>query len=235
MQVYPHVDPAAWDMRSVSVRVELDVRTDFGRILGKDPADRRDALNALERAINALEELLRVSPDADEREYQALLEMHPILLDVYAEATPRPRWVYPNGLSPVGKTYIEPDFVLRYPGNMYRLVELERPGKLLVTRSGHPRVDLTQAMFQIAEWRSFIHDHGRQLCTEFPDITATCPGTVVISRTTSRSLAAARDIASYRALLSFQSPNLDILTYDDLAARARQMLASLRMIAGAVG
>jgi hypothetical protein len=71
----------------------------------------------------------------------------------------RPRFVYPEGKSPLGKAYVEPDFVIRRPGSRYTVVELERPGKLVATKRGHARAEVTQASFQIAEFKDYIVEH----------------------------------------------------------------------------
>jgi hypothetical protein len=115
----------------------------------------RDRLFRLADAINRFAALLAVGTDQHEAVFHAFLVEHPILLDVYGIVESKPRFVYPEGESPLGKQYVEPDFIVRYPGQRYRLIELERPAKQLATRDGHPRVGVTQAAFSLGSgWTS---------------------------------------------------------------------------------
>ncbi len=122
---------------------------------------------------------------------------------------------------------MEPDFIIRYPGNSYQLVELERPSKLAATKEGQPRAELTQATFQIAEWKAYIANHADSIRARFPGIALSHTAMVVIGRSTAESFGAARDPGAYRQLLRAQYPEIDFFTYDDLLERARQAYARL--------
>jgi hypothetical protein len=177
LELGSHRDQAAWDLRSIWARVSIDLRRDFasaatapvegGGTLGLTAPQAQfteklvDRLSALEAAISQFAQLLEENPEGPEALFHAFLEQNPILLDVYASAESKPRFVYPEGESPFGKRYVEPDFVLRYTGQSYRLVELERPGKAIGTTAGHGRAELTQAGFQIAEWKQSRIRRGR--------------------------------------------------------------------------
>jgi hypothetical protein len=186
-----------------------------------------ERLSRVGAAIDSFARLLDETAEGEEAVFHAFLKQYPILLDVYGEAVSKPRFVYPPNASPLGKAYVEPDFVIRYPGNAYRLVELERPGKLVATASGQPRADVTQATFQIAEWRAYIANHYDQLRELFPGISSNNSATVVISRGNARAFGAGRDMTKYKELLRAQFAGIEVLTYDDLIERAREAYARM--------
>jgi hypothetical protein len=240
LEILHHAETAAWDTRAIQLRVQSDVRRDFGvafsnvggggRISFGSDSWRQpfsDRLALLSIKIHAFDELLTGQADAHESIFHQFLLDNPVLLDVYAEPVSKPRWHYPQGESPLGKAYVEPDFVLRYPDGSYRLVELERPNKRIATEAGQPRAEVTQALFQIAEWRSFMRNHYSEIKHTFPGIAARHAATVVISRSSLSSYGAGHDPRKYREILRHQYPDVDILTYDELLARARFAYASL--------
>jgi hypothetical protein len=240
MELTPHVDQAAWDPRSIFARVQADVRRDFalafslpsrlngrGGIVSLGPKDSwiqpyQDRLSRLAESIHGFRALLALHGDEEENVFHDFLRANPILLDVYGEAISKPRFVYPEGQAPLGKTHVEPDFVIKYPGRSYRLVELERPSKPMATRQGQPRAEVTQATFQIAEWIAYIANHYDRIKDAFPGIALNCQAMVVMSRSNVGSFGAGRNIADYKELLRVQYRGVDILTYDDLLERAQQ-------------
>jgi Domain of unknown function (DUF4263) len=244
-----HRDHAAWDPRSIWARVSIDLRRDFA-YAATAPAEGGgmvsftapqaefteklvDRLSALETAISQFARLCEENPEGPEALFHAFLQQNPILLDVYASAESKPRFVYPEGESPSGKTYVEPDFVLRYTGQSYRLVELERPGKAIGTTAGHARAELTQAGFQIAEWKQYIANHYDQLKTRFPGISTSCASTIVISRESERLAGGRQPTREVLAHYRDQTPADELLLYDDLLSRARE--AYDRLSAHALG
>jgi hypothetical protein len=229
LEAIHHIDEAAWDLRAIPVRVEHDVRRDFAGVVRPEEFNQR--LVALGHAIAHFAHLLRAQHGADESVFHDFVRNNPLLLDVYGTLVSKPRWRYPQGESPLGKEYVEPDFVIVYPGNRYRLVELERPEKPLATKAGHPRAELAQATFQIAEWRDYIARHYNLIKDTWPDISPNSPASVVISRQTEESLVGDRSPARYAALLGFHHPNLEVFTYDDLLVRASQMYARITALA----
>lgn len=249
LELGAHRDHAAWDRRSIWARVSTDLRRDFasaatasmegGGSVGLTAPEAQfaemlvDRLSALQIAITKFSDLLEKNPEAPEEHFHAFLEQNPILLDVYARAESKPRFVYPEGESPFGKTYVEPDFILRYPGRSYRLVELERPGKAIGTTAGHGRAELTQAGFQIAEWKQYIANHYDQLKTRFPGISTSCASTIVISRESERLFGGREPTREVLAHYREQTPADELLLYDDLLSRARE--AYDRLSAHALG
>jgi hypothetical protein len=250
MEVLHHGDPAAWDPRAIPTRVQVDVRRDFGVTFGTVAEKASggsmsfggnawvqpffDRLTVLKKTLDQFAGLLEEKGDEAEGVFHAFLEANPILLDVYAEPVSKPRWKYPPGESPLGKTHVEPDFVLKYADGSYRLVELERPAKMLATAQGQPRAEVNQAAFQIAEWRAYIANHYNLLRASFPGIGVRNGGMIVISRSSAASFGAGRDPRKYKELLGSQYPGIEIYTYDELLERARQAytrLASLAVVA----
>jgi len=82
-------------------------------------------LAVLEQLINRFEKLLNEFPDGHESVFHDFLKENSILIDVYVsqkDIVSKPRFHYPPGESPLGKAYVEPDFVIKYAGNKYKLV-----------------------------------------------------------------------------------------------------------------
>jgi hypothetical protein len=137
LEVSPHLDAAAWDKRNIFVRVRADVRRDlfwsflgpeslnFGAIFWRGALEEQliDRLSVISKAIAHFEDLLE--KEHDESVFHKFLWDNPFLLDIYAEAISKPRFQYPEGVSPLGKIYVEPDFILKYANESYKLVELE--------------------------------------------------------------------------------------------------------------
>lgn len=94
----------------------------------------------------------------------------------------------------------------------WMLVELERPGHRLFTLAGNPTKELSHAIRQITDWRSWIQENLHYARTILPDIIPLCPVAVVIGRR--------RQVDSKHgdrlAMLQIQSPGVRITTYDSL-------------------
>jgi hypothetical protein len=245
-----HVDQPAWEPRSIWARAHLDVRRDFAAAIssvgqaggtltiekpeppiGPPFYDRLDALRA---AVHGLEQLLREAADEPEAVFHDYLLQYPILLDVYATAESKPRFHYPPGQGPTGKEYVEPDFVLTYSNRTYKLVELERPSHLLPTRDGHPRVGVTHAAYQIAEWKDFIANHYEVLRGKYPGISAGYSSMIVISRTEQRAFPDEISKHRYFDLMRQQLAVDEILTYDDLVTKAKTAISQLEALASSL-
>jgi hypothetical protein len=246
LELHPHRNSAAWDERNIRVRVRADVRRDFGAAIAGSgengatlsfgerrnwPEHYHDRLSALGKAIDDFETLLRDKPDAEEKVFHNFLEDYPELVDVYGEAVSKPRFYYPEGESPLGKNYVEPDFIIRYARNSYKLVELERPSKKMATQQGQPRSEVTQASFQVAEWKAYIKNHYDQLRRRFPGISVNHSTLLVISRTTERSFGSERKVGKYMELVKEQFDVDEVVTYDDLLSRARSAYIRLSSLA----
>jgi hypothetical protein len=243
IEIGRHLAPAAWDPRSVVARVGMDIRWDYGSnigdwqywsdikagsitVLGPKAPSLEGTLAALAEAISGLSDLLDAHSVNDENLYHQFLHEHRILLDVYGTVKSKPRFMYPEGDSPIGKKYVEPDFIVTYPDQTYRLIELERPGKGLDTVRGEPRADLTQSAFQIGEWRDYISRFSDRLQNDFPGLAAgNYRTTIIISR--DDALKHGADINRYLSLVRNTVAADEILTYDGLLNRARAAYVQL--------
>lgn len=158
------------------------------------------------------------------------MKANPILLDVYGELISKPRFRYPEGESPLGKAYVEPDFIIRYPGDKYKLVELEKPGKRLATSKGQTRAEVSQATFQIAEWMDYIRNHYELIKLKFPGISVNCSSMVVIGRASEESIGAGRNTKRYMQMAGQQFAADELLSYDDLVDKAKQAYVRLQSL-----
>lgn len=236
-----HVDSAAWEPRSAWARAHVDVRVHFahavvdssGRV-GSFDIQRpevpvglfSDRLTALEKATAGLEALLQ-QRNAPESAFHDLLVTFPILLEIYGDVESKPRWRYPTGESPTGKTYVEPDFVVAQPNETYKLIEIERPDHQFATRGpGHPTAAVTHAAFQIGEWKDYINHHYDLLKSKYPNIAGNISTAIVISRSQQQQFGTAgsnRYISVVRQQLGVD----EIFTWDDLLERAKKMARQL--------
>ncbi|MFB2896744.1 Shedu anti-phage system protein SduA domain-containing protein [Aerosakkonemataceae cyanobacterium BLCC-F50] len=181
-----------------------------------------NGLTALEKSIIEFENLLTKNPKGHELLFHEFLKDHPSLLDVYGVAESEPQFTYPkNELSPTGKSRVEPDFIIRYPNHRYKLVELEKPGKQIETKQGHPTSLFTQAAWQLAEWEHYISNYPHLLQQKYPGISTHRSSMLVIGR---------RLEPKYMELLSKSVPHSEICTYDDLLDRANRALANLKAL-----
>lgn len=238
LEIHGQSDVCAWDKRTSSLRAKHDLRRDLARALselekpgsgtlsfGAEPSWIEAYSNRLERletAIKALRNALQSRSDAVESVFHNLIVQHPLLLDVYGRCESKPYFAYPPGSSsPIGKTALQPDFLVKYPDLSYKLVEIERPSKEVATYQGQPRSEVGQAVFQCAEWKHFIKTHYQQLHSNYPGIQSRCKTAVVMSRTTQSAFKSAEDIADYKGLIMEQFKIDEFYTFDDLYDRAR--------------
>lgn len=250
LELSPQTDESAWDTRSIWVRVAADIRRDYAHTvqtsgqfgafvsrggLAVPVLSVADRLSLLKRTIDEFQDLLDQHANEDESVFHSYLREHPILLDIYGTPVYKPRWYYPANTSPLGKRYVEPDFVIKYPGNAYRLVELEKPGKQIVTRAGHPRQELGQAAFQIAEWLDYIAHHYASIEDDYPAICTNHSSMIVISRPKVAARGNPRDIRRWMEVIKLQYRVHEVLLYDDLLVLAREALIRLSELASEVG
>ncbi|MBC7971818.1 MAG: DUF4263 domain-containing protein, partial [Verrucomicrobia bacterium] len=186
-------------------------------------------LAVLGQLINRFEKLLNEFPEGHESLFHDFLKENPILIDVYVgqnNIVSKPRFHYPPGESPLGKVYVEPDFVIKYAGNKYKLVELEKPGKHIATKQGQPTSGVNQAAFQIAEWDDYIRNHIDRIKDEFPGIANNRSYLIVLGRSDEKSIGAGRDPGRYMRLIASQY-SCEVCSYDDLLDKAKQAHSAL--------
>jgi hypothetical protein len=125
------------------------------------------------------------------------------------------------------KEYLEPDFIIRLPGDSCKIVELEKPGKRMATKQGQPRAEVGQGAFQLAEFRDYILNHYDQIKEEFPGINIRSTSMLVISRATEESVGKGREVRRYMDLVAQQYRVGEVFLYDDLVNRAKQAYTQL--------
>lgn len=108
--------------------------------------------------LKQYEELLARAKD-DERALQAFFERHPQLLDPMAAAV----WAKPNLAGAR-----EPDFLIRRSDDTYLIVEIETPGKLLVTKENQLSAFATHAVAQISDYREFLLQRPQTISAHLP-------------------------------------------------------------------
>jgi hypothetical protein len=254
LEVIPHRDQAAWDKRGIGVRVRSDVRRDFVATIGRDEGgsisfgetadwaeharplfddpmkDFGQRLAKIQSAITEFKKLIQFGIGEPEASFHRFLAENSILLDVYGEAESKPKLNYsPGTTSPVGKTYLEPDFLIKYRHRAYKLVELERANKDFATQKGHPKQDFNQAAFQIGEWRNYIQTHYHLIKGRYPGINASLSTMIVMGRSDTSRFDNPTAFRDYLDLLKTTANVDDILTYEDLLERAE--MAYARMLA----
>jgi hypothetical protein len=240
LEIYPHVDKEVWDTRITNILIKNHLRRDFSKTLSKGNPnnggtisfgnDNRwienytNRLNNLKKAIEEFKNILVFHSNDKESTFHKLIEDYPILLDVYGDCESKPQLKYPKGeKSPIGKTYLEPDFIVKYSDQSYKLIELERASKGVATKQGQPRAEVSQAVFQIAEWVHFIKEHYNEIKTKYPGIHSKCKKSLIMSRTTQKSFKDSENINRYKELIINQYAIDEVLTYDDLFDRANKM------------
>lgn len=182
-------------------------------------------LSVLETLINRFESLLNDNPQGQESLFHDFLINHPALLDVYGEPDSKPKFYFTEGESPLGKKIVEPDIIIRYPGNKYKLVELEKPGKHWGTKQGQTTSELNQAAFQCSEWAYYIQTHYGLIKDKYPGISNNSCYMVVIGRRTKANVGG-RNPEEYRQYIA-SLYKAEVCFYDDLLDRAKQAYAAL--------
>lgn len=108
--------------------------------------------------LDHYKELIRTNP-TDEAKFQTFFEQFPQLLDPMAyQVWPKPDL---HGAK-------EPDFVIRRTDNSYLVIEIETPGKQIVTESNQFSALVTQAVTQAMQYRSFLLERFPEARMHFP-------------------------------------------------------------------
>ena len=110
------------------------------------------------RTLLAYEELLGSNPD-EETQFHAFFESHPELLDPMTLEV----WSKPDLHGAA-----EPDFVIRRIDGTYVVVEIETPGKALVTSGLQVSARTTQAVAQALGYRAFLVERWAEAAARFP-------------------------------------------------------------------
>lgn len=101
-----------------------------------------------------------ISTNADEEPaFQAFFEANPQILDPMAIEV----WPQPNLFGSR-----KPDFVIKRSDGSYLVVEIECPGKNLITKTGHASADVTHAEHQVTDYRKYMLGHIGNVKELFP-------------------------------------------------------------------
>lgn len=157
-----------------------------------------------------------VAADRPEMEYQNFLELHPVLLDpLAAEMLPRAR---------LGLEFVT-DFVLRRHDHRYVAVEIEKPQTPIFTRSNDFGAEFSHAVGQVIDFQGWVAENVAYAQRRFPLIENPA-GLLIIGKRSSLDVGKQAKLRRWCA----NSRSIEILTFDDLAARADTLLQSLRRI-----
>lgn len=161
-----------------------------------------------EWVIGEFERLIETKPD-DEPAFQEFLERWPQLLD------PMARVVWPRPDLHGAK---EPDFVIQRFDGSYVVVEIECPGKSLMTQANHLGAEVTKAVAQVTDYDGFMNERLEAMRKLFPGIIRR---ELLVAIGREDVLTEEQDRAFRQHL---QHSHVRIVGFDWLARRARQVL-----------
>lgn len=104
---------------------------------------------------------LLIEESDNEDAFHSFFEQHPTFLDPLAVQV----WSKPN-LHGV----LEPDFIVRRGDDSYLVVEIEKPSKKIMTKTGQVSALTTQAERQVIDYKGFILRRLSELNNHFPNI-----------------------------------------------------------------
>jgi hypothetical protein len=162
--------------------------------------------------VDRYEELLRNSP-TDEPTFHGFFMEYPQLLDPMAAVV----WSKPDFHGA-----LEPDFVIKRSDNSYLIIEIECPGKSIVTQGNQLSADATQAERQGTEYRMFLTERLPEARQHFPFIRD--PDCLIVIGMESSLTPAQR-----KALVNANASRyrLQIAGFDWLLERARSILTNV--------
>jgi len=162
--------------------------------------------------LASYEDLIRAYRD-EEPQFQAFFEKVPQLLEPFASLV----WPTPD-LHGAKK----PDFVIKRADGTYLIVEIETPGKTLITNSLQSSAQLTEAITQAMQYRSFLLERFQEAKTHFPEFRD--PDCMVV-------LGLERELSSeQRRALALENQNrrqIQIVGFDWIAERAERILQNM--------
>ena len=149
-----------------------------------------------------------------EQSYQSFLAANPVFLDpLAAETIDRQR---------LGDDLIT-DFVIRRHDGRYLVVEIEKPRDKIFTAQNDFSAPFTHGFGQVIDFMGWLDENVAYARNKLPGIEAV-DGLLVIGRRSDLSAEGAPRLRRY----SQNSRRVEILTFDDLATRARHLYASIR-------
>lgn len=156
-----------------------------------------------------------IEAEESEERYQRFLAAYPVFLDpLAAEVLPKQK---------LGLEYVT-DYAVRRHDDRWLLVEIEKPQDRIVTLRNDLTRGFNHAFGQIVDFQRWVETHNEYAQERMPGI-ASPQGLLVIGR---RSQLDAKARGKLRRFCA-NSATIDVLTFDDLAANARSLYASLRL------
>ncbi|MBR0951278.1 Shedu anti-phage system protein SduA domain-containing protein [Bradyrhizobium canariense] len=158
------------------------------------------------------EEMIEHSSN-DEAAFQEFFCTFPQLLDPMAIQV----WSQPNFHGAA-----EPDFVVRRTDDSYLVIEIETPGKLLLTKAGQLSREAIHAEKQALDYESFLADRLPEARLHFPNYRrADCLAVIGLERTLTSDQRRDLDRANSRR------QNLRVCGFDWLLERARAVVSNV--------
>jgi hypothetical protein len=195
--------PAELCLMREALQNEISQRDHAGRIL----ANLKIAIEELENSLTGKKR--------NENQIQRALTSNPILFGVeYCQIIPK---------HALGKDF-EMDYALKRVSGIYDLVEIEASCHNLFTKGGNPTKELVHAEQQILDWLAWVEKHSAYAREHLPTIQEPI-GFVVIGRRLTLSERDQNRLA--RRNIAFRG-TFQILTYDDLLDRAKNLLSLLQ-------
>jgi hypothetical protein len=168
------------------------------------------------RLIGTLEKLIGESQR--EEAYQQFLASNPVFLDPLAsEVIPKQR---------LGLEYTT-DYVVRRLDNEYILVEIEKPQDALFTANNDFTAKFTHAYGQILDFQQWVDSNAAYARTLLPKISSP-KGLLIIGL---RKNLTDRQKAKLERFC-FNNRSVDVLTFDDLVTRGRDLYANIYINVG---
>jgi len=163
-------------------------------------------------ALRALEQLIQDTPN-DEPAFQSYFCRYPQVLDPMAAQV----WDRPNFHGA-----LIPDFVIRRADDTYLVVEIETPGKLLVTKAGQLSAQAIQAEKQALDYETFLSERVLEARHHFPRFgRAECLVVIGQERDLSDGQSKSLRIANARR------QDLKVVGFDWLVERARRVVSNV--------
>jgi len=165
-------------------------------------------------AIDDYERLIAARPD-DERSFQDFFEKYPQFLDPMAVQM----WSQPDFHGA-----LEPDFVVRRADNSYLIIEIECPGKSIITRGDQLTAEATHAEKQVTDYRQFLLERMLETQSHFPHFKN--PDCIAII-----GLESSLSVMQRKALSNANSSrhNVRIVGFDWLSDRAKAIISNIHL------
>jgi ppGpp synthetase/RelA/SpoT-type nucleotidyltranferase len=218
----------------MDIRVEIQVRSIFAqawaeiehffdyKLPNNAPAATKlraatSETDRLQDRLTEFETLIDNPAVHEKRDVHAFLTEHPFILH------PNPDMLESEVSIGLGTEY-RMDFLIREAEKDYVVVEIENPRHPVITQRGDISAPVNHALQQVEDWQEWIEDNLPTVQRYYPDISAP-KGLVIIGRSKSFTRVQQRKLARRNINLSGR---VKIITYDDLLARARTYISSLR-------